>query len=122
MTNHWAQEFAEAWIASWNSHDLDRILSYYADDFEMNSPFIAPLMGEPSSRLRGKEAVRRYWKVALSRSPDMHYELKGVYVGASSVAICYENQIRRPVVAVFFIDEHGVIVSETAHYLAPPGK
>jgi ketosteroid isomerase-like protein len=38
MTAEFAAQFAEEWIAAWNSHDLDRILSHYADDFEMASP------------------------------------------------------------------------------------
>ena len=33
----WAHEFAREWIAAWNSHDLELILSHYADDFEMAS-------------------------------------------------------------------------------------
>ena len=36
----WATEFAQEWIDSWNSHDLDRILSHLSDDFEMKSPLI----------------------------------------------------------------------------------
>src|ERR1700723_3107179 len=37
MTSELALRFAE-WIAAWNAHDLPRILSHYADDFEMSSP------------------------------------------------------------------------------------
>ena len=44
----WAREFAVEWIAAWNAHDLDRILSHYADDFEMRSPLIAERMGVAS--------------------------------------------------------------------------
>jgi hypothetical protein len=36
-----AREFAAEWIAAWNSGDLERILSHYADDFEIRSPLIA---------------------------------------------------------------------------------
>jgi ketosteroid isomerase-like protein len=34
------KEFAEEWIASWKSHDLDRILAHYADDVEVTTPMI----------------------------------------------------------------------------------
>jgi ketosteroid isomerase-like protein len=30
--------FAEDWIAAWNAHDLDRVLSHYADDIVFLSP------------------------------------------------------------------------------------
>ena len=38
LTKEFARRFAEDWIASWNSHDLARILSHYTEDFEMSSP------------------------------------------------------------------------------------
>jgi ketosteroid isomerase-like protein len=36
----WARELATEWVAAWNSHDLERILAHYTDDFEMRSPLI----------------------------------------------------------------------------------
>ena len=33
-------KFAVKWIESWNSHDLNRILSHYADDVEVTTPMI----------------------------------------------------------------------------------
>jgi ketosteroid isomerase-like protein len=29
ITKEFAQHFAEDWVASWNAHDLDRVLSHY---------------------------------------------------------------------------------------------
>ena len=56
-----AEHFANDWIESWNSHDLDRIWSHYSDDFDMSSPLIAQIAGEPSGTLKGKQAVSGYW-------------------------------------------------------------
>ena len=42
----WAERFAAEWIAAWNSHDLETILSHYADDIVFRSPRIAVVMGE----------------------------------------------------------------------------
>lgn len=47
----WSQEFAREWIAAWNAHDLERILSHYTDDFEMSSPLIIERMQEPNRAL-----------------------------------------------------------------------
>ena len=52
-----AQQFAREWVDAWNSHDLDRILSHYADDFQMTSPFIVTMMNEPTGTIKGKEKV-----------------------------------------------------------------
>ena len=59
-----AEHFAADWIESWNAHDLDRILAHYSDDFEMSSPYIITVAGEPSGTLRGEEAVRAYWHLS----------------------------------------------------------
>ena len=61
-----AEHFARDWIDSWNSHDLDRVLSHYSDQFEMSSPVIIQIAGEPSGTLKGKDAVGAYWAKALS--------------------------------------------------------
>jgi hypothetical protein len=62
----WANEFAKEWIASWNSHDLERILSHYVDDFEMSSPLIIARKKDPSGVLRRKSAIRDYWAIGLA--------------------------------------------------------
>src|SRR5262247_4031095 len=65
MEKGFAHRFAKEWVAAWNSHDLDRILAHYEEDFEMSSPIIIALVGEPSGKLRGKTAVGTYWAKAL---------------------------------------------------------
>lgn len=40
IDKEFAEHFARDWIDSWNSHDLDRILAHYSDQFEMSSPVI----------------------------------------------------------------------------------
>ncbi|MDP9013943.1 MAG: nuclear transport factor 2 family protein [Pseudomonadota bacterium] len=59
----WAEEFAKEWIDAWNSHDLERILSHYADDFEMSSPLIMERNMEPSGVCAGR---LRFGSIGLS--------------------------------------------------------
>lgn len=33
ITQAFAQQFSREWIDAWNAHDLDRVLSHYADAF-----------------------------------------------------------------------------------------
>lgn len=47
----WAIDFAKEWIDSWSTLNLERVLSHYAEDFEMNSPFIISFTGKPSGML-----------------------------------------------------------------------
>jgi len=71
----WAHDFAREWIAAWNSHDLDRILSHYTDDFEMTSPLIIERMHEPTGKLKGKDQIRPYWQMGLAAVPPLKFEL-----------------------------------------------
>ena len=115
ITTEFALHFAEGWIAAWNAHDLDRILSHYSDDFEMSSPLIVHLMDEPSGTLKGKTVIRAYWSKALARLPDLHFDLEEVLVGASSVVILYRGP-RGSSAEVFWFDGENKVLRAAAHY------
>lgn len=115
LTRAFADHFAQDWIGAWNSHDLDRVLSHYADDFEMRSPFIAAIAGDASGRLQGKAAVGAYWRKALAAYPDLCFTLTNVLLGADSVVICYEG-VKGPAAEVFFFDGEGKVARAAAHY------
>jgi ketosteroid isomerase-like protein len=115
LAREFARHFAAEWIDAWNSHDLDRILSHYTDDFEMSSPLIVQFMGEPTGTLKGKAAIREYWAKALARIPDLHFELEEVLVGASSVVIRYRGH-RGSAAEVLWFDAGGKVSRASAHY------
>jgi ketosteroid isomerase-like protein len=111
-----ARAFAYDWIESWNSHDLNRIMSHYADDFQMTSPFIAKLMNEPTGTIKGKDNVRAYWAKALQRLPDLHFELIEVLAGVDSITIYYHAVLGKRGAEVFFFNEQGKVARVIAHY------
>jgi ketosteroid isomerase-like protein len=111
-----AEQFAADWIDSWNAHDLDRILSHYADDFEMSSPVIIQVAGEPSGVLRGKSAVGAYWKKALELIPDLHFEQIAVLVGVSSITLYYKGARGRLAAEVFHFGADRKVIRAFAHY------
>jgi ketosteroid isomerase-like protein len=98
-----ALNFAQSWIEGWNKHDIDAVLSHYADDFKMASPLIASIAGEPSGILQGKTKVRKYWKKGLAQIPDLHFELKEVLVGVDVITLYYQGH-RGMVTEVFYFD------------------
>lgn len=117
ISEEWAAKFAAEWIAAWNAHDIERILSHYSDEFEMSSPLIAERMGVPSGALTGKEAVRPYWKLGLSAEPPLHFELHGVLVGVDTVAIYYRSVARNRMVAeILWFDDQRRVVRGAALY------
>jgi hypothetical protein len=122
ISREFAERFAEEWIAAWNAHDLPRILSHYEDDFEMASPLIVEIAGEPSGVLRGKEKIGAYWEKALRLSPDLQFERLGVFPGVRSLAIHFRNQNGRLSVETFEIGESGRVIWAAAHHALPVGS
>ena len=113
----WARQFAIEWIDAWNAHDLERILSHYADDFEMRSPLIVERMGIAEGVLRGKHAVRPYWQWGLDARPRLRFELRDVLVGVNTLAIYYYSTTRNRMVAeVLTVDANGKVVSGAGLY------
>lgn len=110
-----AAHFAQDWIESWNSHDLDRILSHYSEQFEMSSPVIIQVAGVPSGMLKGKDAVGAYWAKALTLIPDLRFELITTLIGVNSIMLYYMGA-RGLAAEVFHFGPDGKIVRAYAHY------
>jgi ketosteroid isomerase-like protein len=115
MKPGFAERFAKEWVAAWNAHDLDRVLSHYEDDFEMSSPIISSLAGEASGTLRGKPAVRAYWAKALELIPSLRFELLTVLTGVNSVTVYYKGH-RGLAAEVFHLSGSGKVSKAFAHY------
>ena len=83
--------FATAWRDAWNAHDLEAILAHFTDDVVFTSPAAQRIVGGDGV-LRGKDALRSYWRTGLDRIPDLHFEVEAVYTGVDTVVINYRNQ------------------------------
>jgi ketosteroid isomerase-like protein len=117
ITKEFAHHFAEEWVASWNAHDLDRVLSHYTDDFEMTSPYIIAIANEPSGALRGKDKVGEYWRNALKKFTDLRFDLIDVLFSVDTVVIYYYSVSKKGKVVEFFhFDPSGKVKKAIAHY------
>lgn len=115
LSREFGEEFAKEWIEAWNSHDLERILSHYADNFTMSSPYIAEIADVASGTLTGKAAVRTYWAAALEKVPTLKFEHVQTLVGADSVTIYYRG-VRGMAAEVFFFGHDHLVNRAAAHY------
>ncbi len=109
-------EFARKWIADWNSHDLNQILSHYTDDFEITTPMIKMALGDNTGTLKGKVAVREYWTKALEKFPGLHFELFDVAQGVNSLVLYYQSILGKKAMEVMFFDPENKIYKVIAHY------
>ncbi len=115
IENKFAEYFAKEWIEAWNSHDLDRVLSHYDDQFEMSSPVIIQIAREPSGTLKGKDAVGAYWAKALQRIPDLHFELVTTLIGIDSITLYYRGH-RGMSAEVMHFGRDRKVIRAYAHY------
>ena len=111
-----AEHFAKEWIDVWNSHDLDAILSHYADDVVFRSPRIAQVMNEPVDFVTGKPALARYWGKALSLAKDLHFTFERLYIGSDSLTIAYRNHRGQNAAETFVFDASGRVKESIATY------
>ncbi len=115
LSKDFVDHFAAEWIEAWNNHDLNRILSHYTEDFEMSSPFLEQITGEPSGTLKGKEAVGAYWVKALELMPTLHFELVSALAGVESITLYYRGA-RGMAAEVFFFNPSHKVTKACAHY------
>ena len=116
LTRMQAEQFAAEWIAAWNSHDLARVLDHYAENFELSSPFIVSIAGEPCGRLRGKPAIAAYWSRALERIPNLHFELVAVFSGVRSIVLQYRMHDGRGAAEWLEFGDDGKVLRSAAQY------
>ncbi len=109
-----AAAFAAEWIAAWNSHDLDRILSHYSSDIVFLSPIAQQLMG--NGRVAGIDALREYWCRGLKLQSDLKFELAQVLRGHDCLTIFYRNQRGQPVAETVEFGAGGKVVRSSACY------
>lgn len=84
-----ARAFAEDWIAAWNSHDIERIISHYAPEIVFLSPQAEKRVG--NGRVVGIAALRSYWSSALASQANLQFELIDTLAGHECLTILYKN-------------------------------
>ena len=109
--------FGQQWITAWNSHDLERVLSLYAEDSEMTSDKIQALGFDSSGTLNGKASLRMYWGKALTLLPNLHFELIDTYVSPNSVVVFYRNERGAKICEYLRFNAEGKIIQGSANHL-----
>jgi hypothetical protein len=116
LTQTSAEKFASEWIQAWNVHDLDRILSHYAADCELTSPFVKRVLGNGQDTVSGLNKLRSYFSRAFILYPDLQFVLGCVYVGVASVVIEYQSVANLAAAEHLEFNESGLIHRVRAHY------
>jgi len=115
MDNETARRWAEQWVDEWNRHDVEAVLTHFADDIEFSSPLVVQVMGHADGVVRGKDELRTYWTTALASRPDLRFELLDVHVGADCLVVHYRNQAGRVASELEVFDADGLDGGKVVH-------
>jgi hypothetical protein len=118
MTIDEARNLANHWVAAWNAHDLELIMTHYEDDIELTSPVAARLLGRPDGKVLGKANLRAYFQRGLEAYPELHFRLEDVFLGINSVVFCYTNQKGTRTAEYMELSPRGKVVEVLANYSA----
>ena len=118
MTKEELRNLADHWVAAWNSHDLDAIMSHYEDAIELTSPVAAQLLGMPDGQVVGRANLRAYFQRGLEAYPELHFQLEDVLCGLNSVVLYYKNQKGTRSGEFMELSATGKVLHVVAHYSA----
>jgi predicted ester cyclase len=80
------------------------------------SPIAAKILDNSSRIVKGKEALRAYFKKGLEVYPDLKFELIDVMWGLSSVVFYYINQKGTKSGEFMEVGSTGLVTKVIAHY------
>ncbi|MBO0356053.1 nuclear transport factor 2 family protein [Muricauda ruestringensis] len=117
MNKEFALKFSREWVESWNSHDIDLILSHYTEDFEIESPLAKQRFPKSDGLIKGKEAVKEYWTWGLELNPDLEFEIIDVLCGVTTISIYYLSKSSNVnVVEMMTFNEDSKVIKATVNY------
>ena len=116
MTKDEAWELANHWVAAWNSHDLDAIMTHYEDAVELTSPTAVQLLG--TGKVVGKANLRAYFQRGLQAYPNLQFDLEDVFWGVSSVVLSFTNQKGTHTAEFMELSANGKVIRVVANYSA----
>ena len=114
-----AEKFAVDWAEAWNRRDAEAVLAHFRDDIVFTSPTALAVTG--SAVVRGKDALRAYWMMALARIGSIRFSVVRVLWDATGreLAIVYvadiDGRTRTVSENLVFGDDGRVVTAEVFH-------
>ena len=118
VTRDEAWKLANHWVAAWNAHDLDLIMTHYEDAVELTSPVAVQLLGTSDGNVVGKANLRAYFRRGLEAYPELQFRLEDVLWGLNSVVLYYANQKGTRTAEFMELSAAGKVARVVANYNA----
>lgn len=88
------KHIAQQWFNAFNEQDLEKLLALYHNNAEHYSPKLKIRVPETQGLIKGKEALRDWWKDAFERLPTLRYEVKKLTADNEQVFMEYNRHVQ----------------------------
>ena len=87
------KQIALKWFEAFNEHNLEKLLSLYHNEAEHFSPKLKIRMPETNGLIKGKSALREWWKDSFERLPSLKYEVIKLTADDEQVFMEYKRHV-----------------------------
>jgi limonene-1,2-epoxide hydrolase len=87
------KQIALTWFEAFNVHNLEKLLSLYDENAQHYSPKLKIRQPETQGLIKGKGALRAWWKDAFDRLPSLQYEVKKLTADEQQVFMEYIRHV-----------------------------
>lgn len=116
LDRHFAEQFARDWIDAWNSHDLEHIVSHYAESLEFVSPLILERYPDSDGVIRTRTQLQAYFAKGLALNPSLRFRMLDILTGNNGFILYYENARGGRTAELFEFDSTGKVKRAFATY------
>lgn len=113
------EAIAVEWFAAFNAHDLERLLLLYDENAVHYSPKLKVRQPDTKGLIKGKDALRSWWKDSFERLPSLRYEPTSFTASNERVIMEYVRHLEREddmlVAEVLEIKNGKIIASRVYH-------
>lgn len=110
---------ANRWFKAFNEHNLEDLLHLYAENAEHYSPKLKIREPETNGLIKGKAALRAWWKDCFDRLPSLQYEVHHLTADSKQVFMEYTRKVEgendMEVGEVLQIEQGKIVFSRVYH-------
>jgi hypothetical protein len=94
ISYEFAAHHVEKWVKGWTDHNLNAIMSSYAEELEFSSPKIRAVLGDKKNNtLRSKRELSIYFSAGLERFSNLKFKIIDFTVSDNKVILEYSANL-----------------------------
>lgn len=87
------KNIATLWFKAFNEHNLEDLLALYDDQAQHFSPKLKIREPQTHGLIKGKDALRTWWKDCFDRLPTLRYHVKSLIAEDGKVFMEYTREV-----------------------------